>query len=182
MTKPDRFRWVGDIGIFHKQVGVSHLFPPGKISRVSSCRFRLELLPLMALWYPVPKLFWWAFNISRFCFMIYHIMMLSYICCADLMEELPWNTRIKYCGLSLMRRYGIRVVKSWEVIGKETIEREESGRDKQQSDHLYLRLHQRLQSEQWPPSKGRGGWQRWVVKEVLQTPGRCGFGGKGKLF
>ena len=116
MTKPDRFRWVGDIGIFHKQVGVSLLFTPGKISRVSSCRFRLELLPLMALWYPVPKLFRWAFNISRFCFMIYHIWWFSYICCADLMTESP---EIQESSIAVFhwcedREFG--VVKSWEAL------------------------------------------------------------------
>ena len=81
------------------------LFTPGKISRISSCRFRLWTLPLMALWYSEPQLYSVSiYFMSRFASPGFYAHFLI-SACADLMEESPLKyRRIKYCGLSLMRR------------------------------------------------------------------------------
>ena len=100
MTKPERFRWVSDCGIFHKQVGVGLLFTPGTIPSISSCRFRQRYTPSHGTWYPVPKLYFGEqcfITIPRLWFD--YALISDYLLCRSFENCLKYR-RIKYCGVS----------------------------------------------------------------------------------
>ena len=93
------------------------LFTPGKISSISSCRFRLE--PEHSLsWHFDPRAqtlsvsFIKCQDFALWCL----LMMISYICCADLMEQSP---EIQESSIAVFhwcedREFG--VFKSWEAL------------------------------------------------------------------
>ena len=93
MTKPDRFRWVGDFGIFHKQVGLIQVL----YSPLGNCLLYLHVgldsgpnTPSHAtLISRAPTLFGELYHILRFCCIPDFMLIFLYLLCRSCEE--PWN-------------------------------------------------------------------------------------------